>query len=463
MTTTTGARLGQIHYATDGREILLNTPDGWEVDAPWLWWDGPADGDGTGGPWGNPPPGAELAAPSRYGLTLPAVTRCTQLLAENVAGMPWKTYRGREQVPAPTWITDPQAARLDGRRTLGPGASAIASLSSVEFWAQAITSYLWWGEAILYTPRKLDAAGQPTGDIVAPVYLLHPAKVELDAGRWFVDDVDVDGAPIELDPRELIVVRNLTRPGRDRGLGVIQAHAFDLGFYANVRAYADNTFQRGVPNGYLKSTKPDLDAAQAAKLKRSWMAAHGSTRKSIAVLNATTDFTPLELDPQTTQLLDLFRLQAWQVALMFGVPPSKLGITMGQSNTYSNIESEGVAFVTDSLLPIARKFEAAIDTVLPLGTTLKIDFRQLMRGDTTTRYEAYSVGIAAGFLTVDEVRDAEDLPPLPAAAPVAPPTPLSIVAAPADTPDTSPDTSPDTGDTSPDTSGDTDPVAAVAS
>lgn len=450
MTTTTGARLGQIHYATDGREILLNAPDGWEVDAPWLWWDGPDGGDGTGGPWGNPPPGADLAAPSRYGLTLPAVTRCTQLLAENVAGMPWKTYRGRDAIDAPAWITDPQAARLDGRRTVGPGASAIASLSNVEFWAQAITSYLWWGEAILYTPRKLDASGAPTGDIVAPVYLLHPAKVELEDGRWFVDDVDVDGAPIELDPRELIVVRNLTRPGRDRGLGIIQAHAYDLGFYANVRAYADNTFQRGVPNGYLKSTKPDLDAAQANKLKRSWMAAHGSSRKSIAVLNATTDFTPLELDPQTTQLLDLFRLQAWQVALMFGVPPSKLGITMGQSNTYSNIESEGVAFVTDSLLPIARKFEAAIDTVLPLGTTLKIDFRQLMRGDTTTRYEAYSVGIAAGFLTVDEVRDAEDLPPLPAA-PAAPAVvtaaPLSIVATPTDPPDTSGDTS---GDTTPD-------------
>ena len=89
--------LGQIHTATDGRDILLNDPDGWEVEQPWLWWDGPADGDGTGGPWGNPPPGAEFAAPTMHGTTLPAVTRSVQLLTQ-IAAMPWKTVRGREQL-----------------------------------------------------------------------------------------------------------------------------------------------------------------------------------------------------------------------------------------------------------------------------------------------------------------------------------------------------------------------------
>jgi HK97 family phage portal protein len=446
-------RFGDFHYATDGRDILQNTPDGWEVDAPGLWWDGPAGGDGTGGPWGNPPPGAELAAPSLYGMTLPAVTRCTQLLTDNIAGMPWKTYRGRERVQAPSWITDPQAARLDGRR---PTADVrMARLSPVEFWAQAITSYLWWGEAIIYTPRQLDVDGRPTGPIVAPLYVLHPLRVELEDGRWFVDPDDA-GPAVELDPRELIVVRNIVRPGRDRAVGVIQAHAADLGLFAHVRSYADNMFQRGVPNGYLKSSKPDLTPGQAAELKRAWMRAHGSTRKSIAVLNATTAFEALTLDAQATQLLDMMRLSAWQVALMFGVPPSKLGVDVGSSDTYQNLEAAGTAFVNDALLPIARKFESAIDAVLPLGTSLKLDFRQLMRGDTAARYDAYSVAIGAGFLTIDEVRDAEDLPPLPAATSpdVAPDvdddvdssTPDVDVDSSTSTPDpaTSPDVAPDT-------------------
>jgi HK97 family phage portal protein len=412
VTTGAGARLGDFHYATDGRDILLNTPDGWEVDEPWRWWDGPADAeDGTGGPWGNPPPGARAAAPSLRGMTLPAVTRCTQLLTDNVASMPWKVYRGRERLQTPSWISDPQAQRLDGRR---PTADvALARLSPVEFWAQAITSYLWWGEALIYTPRTLDADGQPTGPIVAPLYNLHPLHVELEDGVYRVRDDTEPGGYYAIDPRELIVVRHMVTPGFDRALGVIPAHAADLGLYAAVRSYADNMFQRGIPQGYLKSSKPDLDQAMADRLKRSWMRAHGGTRKGIAVLNATTTFEPLSLDPQTTQLLDLMRLSAWQVALMFGVPPSKLGIDMGESNTYSNLEAAGTAFVNDALVPIARKFESAFDSVLPVGQTLKIDFRQLMRGDTAARYDAYSTGLAAGFLTVDEVRDWEDLPPLP--------------------------------------------------
>lgn len=415
---TTPTRVGDFHYATDGREILLNTPDGWEVDSPWLWWDGPAGGDGTGGPWGNPPPGAELAAPSMSGLSLPVFNRCTQLVADNLAGMPWKTVRDRRVIDPPAWITDPQAQRLDGRRPTVD--VAMARMSPVEFWAQAITSYLWWGEALIYTPRRLDAFGLPNGPIVAPVYLLHPAKVELDNGRWIVEDGNSSNGYYEIDPRELIVVRNIMRPGRDRAIGAIQSYAADLGFAANVRQYADNMFQRGVPNGYLKSSKPDLDQGTADRLKKSWMSAHGGTRKSIAVLNATTSFEPLQLDPATTQLLDLTRLQSYQVALMFGVPPSKLGISMGESMTYSNLESQSTAFVQEALMPVARKFEAAIDSVLPLGTSLKIDFRQLLRGDTTTRYATYAVGLQAGFLTVDEVRDAEDLPPLAAPAPAAP-------------------------------------------
>jgi HK97 family phage portal protein len=422
------ARFGQqVHYATDGREILLNDPDGWEVDQPWLWWDGPAGGDGTGGPWGNPPPGAEFAAPSLYGMSLPVVTRCTQLTAESIAGMPWKTYRGRDNTSPPTWITDPQLQRMDGRI---PGIEFLLPVrfSPVEFWAQAITSYLWWGEAMIYTPRERDDDGQPTGRIVAPLYALHPAKVDLDedTGQWVVEDDDT-GDDYVLDSRELLVVRNLVRPGRKRGLGVIQAHAANLGFYANVRGYSDNLFQRGVPNGYLKSTKPDLNEAAAKKLKDAWMRAHGGDRKSIAVLNATTDFKPLELDPQTTAFLDLKRLEAWEVAQMFGVPPSKLGINMGQSNTYQNLEADNAAFVQDSLLPVARKFEAAIDSLLPYGTTLKIDFRQVLRGDTTSRYAAYATALSAGFLTLDEVRDAEDLPPLPTADEPAAPAQLEAV------------------------------------
>lgn len=426
------SRFGTVHRATDGRDILRNTPDGWEVDQPWLWWDGPDGSDGTGGPWGNPPPGAEFGAPTMRGTTLPAVTRCVSLLTESIAGMPWKTFRGREQLTPPAWITDPQAASRDGRlRSFG--SDLELRLSPVEFWAQYITSYLNWGEGIAYLPRELDAAGEPTGPIVTPIYVLNPEYVEYEDGRYYVADPSDDSGRLWLDSRELLITRNIMRPGRTRGLGVVQAHAYDFALSADIRAYLENLFQRGIPNGYLRSTAPNFDPKDAHKLKDSWMAAHGNVRKSIAVLNATTEFHPLEINPQAVQITELMRLTAWQICVIYGVPPSKLGISLGQNNTYSNLEAEGTAFVRDSLLPIARKLEAAIDPFLAAGTELKIDFNQLQRADTTSRFASYQVALAAGFMTIDEVRGYEDLPPL-----AVPPTP------PADAGDTG-----QTGDTSP--------------
>lgn len=412
-------RFGIVHTATDGRDILLNKPDGWEVDQPWLWWDGPADGDGTGGPWGNPPPGAEYGAPSMRGTALPAFNRAVQLVANKLAGMPWKVYRGRDRMDTPLWITDPQVLSLDGRRRKELASINDVRFSGVEFWEQFITSHIIWGEGIAYAPRMLDDDWEPTGEIVPPLYLLHPKHVHIsDDDRYYVLDIDMDqddnDARIYLDQRELIITRNILRPGRQRGLGVVQAFAADLGLSAAIREYADNMFQRGIPNGYLKSDKPDLTQQQADELKRRWMRSHGGNRKSIGVLNATTEFKPLNLDPQIVALVDMLKLSAWQMALMVGVPPARLGISMGDSNTYANLEAENTAFIQDTHLPIARKIEAALDAKLPHGTSLKIDFRSELRGDTKTRYETYEIAIRNRMMTVEEVREAEDLPPLTA-------------------------------------------------
>jgi HK97 family phage portal protein len=130
------------------------------------------------------------------------------------------------------------------------------------------------------------------------------------------------------------------------------------------------------------------------------------------VLNATTTFHPIELDLQSMAYLDLKRLSAWELALAFGVPPGKLGISIGDSMQYSSLEMANTEYVQDSLMGLARKMEAAIDAILPTGTSLKINFNQLLRADTTARFDAYRTAIEAGFMTADEVRALEDLPPL---------------------------------------------------
>lgn len=403
--------LGVVHTATDGRDILFNDPDGWEIDAPWLWWDGDSPNNPNAGTtWGNPPPGADYAG-GYSGHALPVVDRCLQLTADKVASMPWAVYRGRSQIDAPSWISDPQALARDGRRPFV--GTMDVRFSAVEFWSQFIRSLLLEGEGIVYTPRVPDpVTGEPTGPIIAPCYVLNPRYVEIVNGRYAVASDNADDGYEYLDPRELIVTRWIIKPGYKRGIGILQAHAADLIAARNIRGYSDNLMQRGVPNGYLKSSKPDLDQTVADSLKTAWMNAHGNVRKSIAVLNATTEFVPIQLNPQAMQYVEMAKLSDWNICHLFGVPPTKLGLSLGSSLQYSTLEQANAEYVQDTLMNIARRVESAIDAALVAGTSMKVNFNQLLRADTTARYSAYSTGLAAGFLTVDEVRALEDLPPL---------------------------------------------------
>ena len=423
---------GNFLYATDGREILHNTPDGWEVGAPQLWWTGPAGGDGTGGPWGNPPPGANDVTGH---WSLPAVTRCTNLIAATLAGLPWVVGKGDDTLGTPTWITDPQLLRPDPR--LGNvGLLDPSRLSAVEFWTQWITSALWFGDGYIFCPVR-NAAGEP----VPPLWQLSPHRVSIDNGRYYLKGNQPDyvnggvSDEIEIDPSSLIHLRGNPPYADGHGTGVISCHGAELGLAQTVRSYALGQFSSGVPAGFLKVNKPEIQQKQADDLKMAWMRAHGNSRRSIAVLNATTDFTPIALSPLDAQLSDARQWSLRDVALAFGVPSWFLGIP-GDSSTYSNVESRFIELRTYTLLPWIRRVESTLDAQFPLGTDVKVKTAGLERGDTTTRYAAYEAAIRAGWMLPNEARALEDLPPLPEPdpepEPPAPPVPVPTDPAPID-------------------------------
>jgi HK97 family phage portal protein len=384
-----------VRTATDGRDVLVNDPDGWEVDNPQLWWLGPAGSDGTGGPYGNP-----LTADDDTGglSSLPAVTRCTSIISDTIAGLPWRVVRGDYEIlPSPDWITDPQATRIDGRVVGGPVLDV--RLSAVEFWAQWITAALWLGDGYVYVPVR-DAAGAPK----PPIWQLHPREVTIDAGAYWVGDIPLPSGSI-------MHLRGMPPYTNGHGRGVIDVHGLELGLAATVRSYASGVFQSGVPAGYLKSSQPNMTAEQALDLKTRWLAQHGGSRRSIAVLNATTDFTPVAISPVDAQLNNAREWSNRDTALAFGVPPYMLGVP-GDSSTYANVESRMIELRTFTHLPWQRRIESTLDAEFARGTGLKIATDALLRADTKTRYESYKVALEAGFMTVDEVRALEDRAPL---------------------------------------------------
>lgn len=396
--------------ATDGRDILSNNdPAGWEVNAPWLWWVGAPDGSPN--VYGNPPPGAGAYGEATY-VSIPAVSRCTSIVSDTIAGLPWKVMRGWEDLGSPAWITDPQALRIDKR--IHAEAMSDVKYSAVEFWSQWVTSALWWGDGYVYAPVR-GADGQP----VPPLWILHPRSVTIDGPpdrlRYYVNEV-------ELAPGSVLHLRGEAPYRGGHGSGVMEKHGLELSLAAQVREYAASAYKSGVPYGYLKSTQPRMDATAAADLKAKWLDQHGSATRSIAVLNATTEFVPLtNVSPIDAQLDSARTWADREVAIAFGVPPYMLGVP-GDSSTYANVESRMIELRQFTLLPWIRRIESCLDAQFPAGTELLIATSGLERADTKTRYETYKTGIEAGVLTRDEARALENLPPLGSSADPALPT-----------------------------------------
>lgn len=372
-------------------DVVYNgPPDGWVVDVL--------------GDWRGPTTVGSLRTGGVQ--VLPAFMRATALIADTLAGLPWRMVRDRDTMGPPRWIGDPHLLRPDGR--LGDGTRWPCSLNRIEFWSQVITSVLWYGRGFVWT-------AEDTADGPRPGYpylrVLNPSLVEFDrdAGDWRIGGEllgDVLGG-------RLIVFRGL--PPYDEnglGLGVLARHALDIGLAEDVRNYALNTFKSGIPNGYLRVTSANLTKTQADKLKTDWMDAHGDAR-SIAVLNASTEFTPLAISPLDAQLIEQKRMTVQDIALAFGVEPTMLGAPSGDSATYANVEQRSLHFTQYTLTPWARRIEETLSAEVPYGSWIEMDMRGLLRGDQTTRAAFYASALEHGWMEVDEVRAIERLPILP--------------------------------------------------
>jgi HK97 family phage portal protein len=256
------------------------------------------------------------------------------------------------------------------------------------------------GNAFIYAPRR-DDKGYP----VAPMFLLPPGVTWDPVARvWKLDGAD-------LDPWQVIHLRGRAPYTLDGlGVGVLTRYAATMGLAGAVSAYAAQTFTSGVPAGYLKVDSPNFPKEKATELREEWLRQHGS-RRSIAVLGANTDFRAIQLSPVDAELVGMENFGLRQIAHAFGMSAHMLDVP-GAKDTYSNVQDTQRAFRQQTLLPWARLIESTLETFLPRGQSLKLALEGLERADIEGRYRAYQTALAAGWMTVDEVRDLEDLPPL---------------------------------------------------
>ncbi|WKW85141.1 portal protein [Microbacterium phage KillerTomato] len=258
-----------------------------------------------------------------------------------------------------------------------------------------------------YAEIVRDAFGQP---IALPV--LNPLQVRIHtdaAGRV----TKYSYRNRELQPRDMMHVTLLRVPGSAYGLGPVQAAQPDLRGAISTRDYAAAWLDdSGVPTGVLKSDQ-NITRDTAAMAKEHWNENAGQ-KNGVVVLGQGLDYRPIFLSPKDVQFIESQQFSVTQIARLFGTPASlMLAAVEGNSQSYSNVEQDWLAYVRFTLMGYLTEIEDALSELLPGARRARFNIEALLRADTTTRYASYKTAIDAGFLTVPEVREIEGWAPLP--------------------------------------------------
>ena len=221
--------------------------------------------------------------------------------------------------------------------------------------------------------------------------------------------------------------------------GVNGAVPVDLGKDAislarSLEQYAATFYRNNAQPGVVLHTEQALPREVREQLREQWNNRHrGPSRAGeVAVLSNGLKVDTVSATNQESQLAELWMQALLAVCRIWKMPPHMVQ-ELGRA-TWGNLASEMVSFEKFTIQPWLRRIEGAIERdIIGDDDELYAEFlvEGLLRSDITTRYQAYEVAVRNGWMTPEEVRQKENLGPMPEGET---PAPAAEVAPPADEP-----------------------------
>lgn len=345
--------------------------------------------------------GSGIAVSSESAMRQTAVFACLRILAESVAALPLIIYRRRKSGGRDRATDHPLHEVLH--------ASPNRIQTSFEFRDYMQSMVVTRGRAY----AQIVPGARGAIDSLIPI---HADKVTPRArtdGRLEYVVTTSQGSQVFQD-HELMKLIGFTLDGIN-GISMIEFHRETIGGAMAVSDHGNRFFSNAAtPGGVLTMPGHFETPEKRREFAEQWRrATTGANAHKTAVLEDGVKFEPISISNKDSQYIELKKYTAADIARIFRVPPHMIGDL--EKATFSNIEHQSLEFVIHTLRPWLVRWEQVISRDLLYDDNFYAEFLidGLLRGDQKSRYEAYSKGITDGWLTRNEVRELENLNPLP--------------------------------------------------
>ena len=346
----------------------------------------------------------------RSSMQLTAVYACVRVLSEGVASLPLVTYKEKKDGTKVRAVDHPLYYLLHDEPN--------PEMTSFSFRETLMMHLLLYGNAFAQIIRN------GKGDVVA-LYPLMPDRMKVDRDEHghiyyeYMKQQDeaatMKTGTVILKPEDVLHIPGLGFDGLV-GYSPIAMAKNAIGMASACEEYGASFFANGASPGAVLEHPGVLKDPE--KVRTAWQEAYGGPHKAnrVAVLEEGMKFTPISINPQDAQFLETRKFQIEEIARIFRVPLHLIGDL--DHATFSNIEEQSLEYVQYTLQPWLIRWEQAIQRSLFTPEEKKTMFCRfnvdgLLRGNNQSRMQGYSIGIANGFMSVNDVRALEQMDLIP--------------------------------------------------
>jgi hypothetical protein len=215
-------------------------------------------------------------------------------------------------------------------------------------------------------------------------------------------------------------VLHLAGPSRNGlvGISVVDQARQAIGLGLATEKFGARFFGSGARMGGILTSAGRLSPAARENLRASVEGAHGGVDRShrMMILEEGLTYAATSVPPEEGQFNATRVHQIVEVARFLNMPPTLLAAAH-DGLTYRNAAEEAQRFVDHCLLPWATCWESELNRkLIPTAERSRAYFSHtfagLVRGDLSTRYATFRVGVEGGWLSPNDVRRFEDMNPV---------------------------------------------------
>ena len=328
------------------------------------------------------------------------VWACVKLISEAVSTLPLGFYERQADGGRVSASSHPLYELLHNQPN--------ARMSAVNYWQAVSASLLLWGNAYIEIIRS--------GSRIVSLEFINPSQIRPKRGADGMLDYEHTAGPVTrtIKARDMMHIKSFGLDG-EIGLSAIQYARNAIGSANAADQASDETFRDASRASGLVTMDAVLNKDQREQVRSHINKA--AKEGGIFVLEKGSGFTPLGFNPVDAELLASRAFSVETICRWFRVPPVMVGHGDKQSSWPTSTEAQGALFVRYVLRSCLSGIEQEIRRSL-LTPVERIKFfaefnlEGMLRGDSASRSAFYASALTQAWMTPNEVRRLENLPPM---------------------------------------------------